>query len=77
MMSPTSAGAGPSPPSCMPGKAKVFDMSVKSIAVALLFAIVLLGAAGGDQAVKVIGDAIGKAGHWVSVAWDSATGENP
>ncbi|MGZ4617656.1 MAG: hypothetical protein ACXV5Q_13365 [Frankiaceae bacterium] len=52
-------------------------MSVKSIAVALLFAIVLLGAAGGDQAVKVIGDAIGKAGHWVSVAWDSATGESP
>ena len=50
-------------------------MSIKSIAVALLFAIVLLGAAGGDQAVKVIGDAVGQAAHWVGVAWDSATGD--
>jgi hypothetical protein len=76
MMSPTSVGAGPIP-SREPGKARVCDMSIKSIAVALLFVIVLLGAAGGDKAVQVIGDAIGKAGHWVSVAWDSATGNNP
>jgi hypothetical protein len=52
-------------------------MSLKAIAVALLFVIVLLGAAGGDSAVKVIGDAIGKGAHWVSVAWDSATNQTP
>jgi hypothetical protein len=51
-------------------------VNVKSALVVVLFIVILAGATGGDDSVRTVGSAIGKAIHWVNVTWDSLVNDS-